>query len=112
MVIELSMNTGWSFRDVMKMPMKAFAMGLRHSRKITEDRFSRWLIELTDISAVSWGNLEYTQGLKSHYQERLLTEEQRKKKHNPRLFDADNPDQAQQAAAILSSVFAQKSRMM
>ena len=112
MITELCMNTGWGFQEVMQMPMKSFGMFVGHSRKIAEDKFSRLLMELTDIHSISLAGLQHYEALKSHYQGRLLSKEQQKKRANPRLFDTNVKEQADQAVAIVASALRVKKRRM
>lgn len=67
--------------------------------------------ELVNIAVVTWGGKEYAEELKRSYSNYTKTPEQIKKVNNPRLFDSADPEQANNAASILSDALKQKKRL-
>ena len=84
----------------------------RHTNKITEDRFNRMLMEMCDVTAIANQPIQYHHTLKEHYLQRILPEEKRRKRVNPREFNMDDPEQGRKAAQIMASALAQKAKLM
>jgi len=94
------------------MPMRRFGMFVGHARKISDRKRDLFLLELNDIAGASVYTSAYHQGLKEHYRMRLLNEKQKQKVANPRTFDVEDREQADQAASILMATFRTKKKLM
>lgn len=112
MITELMMDTGMAFDAIMKMRTNLFAMFVKHSRKVREDRTNQLLSDLCDVSVIALCNVETYRSVKDTFRERLMTEAQLKKRRNPLVFDVGVKEQADSVANILAATFRQKAKLM
>lgn len=93
----------------MKVPR--FLCFLKAMRENKRKERSALMVEMVDIAQVALGDQTYNKGLRAHYIEANLSEEQRKRRKNPRLFDAGRMDQSKAAAKIINDALNLKGRL-
>lgn len=67
--------------------------------------------DLVAIQRVSYGGNKYADELTQYFTDLRLTDEQIKKRRNPRLFNVEHKEQADAAAHILYATFRQKAKL-
>lgn len=111
MITEMCMTMGWTDDHVLKMPMLRFTVMLKKSKVLIAKRDAEFYHELCDIASISIGNGEYAKSLKDLYRKRFLPAKSVARLNNPRVFNADDKAQADQAAEVLKRTFEQAGKV-